>query len=155
MTLGAFVDRRPNDEEMGEINGRRVKSGDVAGWLRNAFETELERDTRMQVVGVVHDGRGVHIDAEILSVYVVDEKDSLVANIVMRLDYSMPGNNFTPPELAYGSNSVNTMRGELPLHEVFEVALSDLVKNARDRLEHACRVAAEHHGQSARLQPVR
>lgn len=137
VVISSFVDRRRRDGEIGEIDGRPVKSGDIVAWLRRAFEVELENDGRMQVVRVDPGGRGIHVDAEILSVYVVDEHETLIANVVMRLNYSMPGGNFAP-ELAFGSTTMRENVGRQPIREVFEIALSDLVSGTRDNFARAC-----------------
>ena len=63
-------------------------------------------------------------------VSVVDDDESLVANIVMRLNYSMPGGTYKPG-LAFGSTSVRADSGEPAIRDVFEIALSDLVAGAR------------------------
>lgn len=140
IVIGSFVDRRRREGEIGEINGRPVRNADIVGWLRDAFETELENDGRIRVVRVDPGGRGVFVHAEVLSVYVVDEQESLVANIVMRLNYSTSGETVAP-ELAYGSTTISESDDGQPVREVFEIALSDLVAGTRDNLARVCMTA--------------
>lgn len=152
IVIGSFVDRRRRDGEIGEIDGRPVRSDDIVAWMRGAFEAELENDRRMQVVRMDPGSQGIYVDAEVLSVYIVDEQETLIANVVMRLNYSMPSGSFAP-ELAYGSTTISEHGGEQPIRKVFEIALADLVSGTRDNLARACMTANngrfENHGRMA------
>lgn len=141
--VGPFIDRRRRTATLGEVDGQTVKARDVAKWLRIAFENQLESNADINVTHSDFGGRGVRIDAEVLSAYVVDDRGELVANVVMRLNYSTPDGGLQT-KLAYGSSTRNDRHGRRDWHvvdDMFESALSDLVAKSRNNLEDLCTIA--------------
>lgn len=126
ISVGHLVDKR-KDESIRE--GARIEPG-MDRWLRAQLTAQISQLPNVVARESELNGRDVHIDGEILSVYA----DSGEVSVVMRLFYSTPDGE-RRPTLAYGAgmNHARAATGN-----DLSTALADLIDRARPAIDRAC-----------------
>lgn len=135
----SFDDARSQKASLGWVAGRPLEAKDFSVMVREGFVDELNQSEEFRVVHDIETIEpAVTVDGEVLKAYMKSMSTSMIANVAVRLRFTLPDGQSDVRTIRGHNTSVNWVSGEGEVKRSLSLALVDVATQVRHVLARKC-----------------